>query len=227
MADSTHRMFIGCPIPGEPAAYLHEWVERDLLREGVRSVPPENMHVTFMFYANASPAVRESLIDLIRQVDWTPITCVTGELEFYGKSAIALDLESSGSEFEILADRLIRTSFYQTAEKSLDEHFAYHDRLKEEPLGQMAKLQSGVEWAKKSRWQRHYVPEFHLTVARLKHQTTKFDLPIPPQIEFSLDRICLYESFLDPTGSRYEIVGEGREIAAAGSDPALDRNEVT
>lgn len=180
MEDSrSHRLFAGCPIDSAVGTPLGEWAERSLSEEGVRVTPVMNMHVTLLFYAAVDTAIRDELAALTREIMWTPITVETGRLSMMGRSAITVELRASSEDLSRIAVK----------------------------IGNMAARQHLFEQVRPAeRLSRGRPRALHLTVARTKKPIELEQVLAPPEAKFVLDRLCLYESFLEPTGSRYEIL---------------------
>jgi 2'-5' RNA ligase len=207
-----HRLFLGLPIEPELAGGISAWATEELT--GVRIVPPENLHVTLLFFGSVDEATRDRLIDLTLEAVWKPIAARTGELAALGKSALALRLEVPHESIRHLEDRLARSCHWSTNEPYQDEEGLLNRPAlpKSDPLYQMALSIPEPERVQKVRRQRQRQPlEMHLTVARTKSRPS-FELSekrLPP-IDLILDRLVLFESHLGPEGSRCEVLAEAK-----------------
>jgi 2'-5' RNA ligase len=175
-------------------------------------VPPENLHVTLLFFGSVDEAMRDRLAGLTQETVWKPISARTGELTAFGKSALALRLDVSNEQIEHLEDRLARASKAAPPGMPFEkiEEWARTWSRPEDPLHQMALSIPEPDRIQKVRRQHQRRPlELHLTVARTKSRPP-FELSekrMPP-IDLLLDRLVLYESHLGPEGSRYEVTAE-------------------
>lgn len=80
------------------------------------------------------------------------------------------------------------------------------DGLLNEPMDhELAEL-----WLSQPESQRHRDPQPHITIARLRPRAVAPELPHPPQLEFTLDRLVLFRSILSAEGSTYVELAEAR-----------------
>lgn len=76
-----------------------------------------------------------------------------------------------------------------------------------DPTGRLQLLKRDLAAALDNPEKRQFRP--HLTLARLgKDAQLKPQLDPPPRAEFTIDRMTLYRSYLEPTGARYEPLAE-------------------
>jgi len=87
------RLFLGCPIPPEPASVLAEWAAVALPEESVRVVPATNLHVTLAFYGEVEAEPAEAMKAKVEAIPWTPKPVRTGCWRYFGRNAIGLDVE--------------------------------------------------------------------------------------------------------------------------------------
>lgn len=196
-----HRLFVGCPVPDEVAQALAQWARGAFEGTAVRLTRPEQMHVTLLFYPDASPEKRDVLVSLTQQVAWTSFQVRTGLARAYGRSAIAINLETRDSERAALQDRLL---WSKTGMPGPGDFVI-------EPLGQMVLEQGRPETTVR----RRSGPigeglKLHVTVARRTGDHPAAVLAAP-RIDFQLDRLVLYESHPSSTGARYEVISEARK----------------
>ena len=215
---ATHRLFLGIPVPREEAVFLAKAAERELAVPGVRLTPAENLHVTLIFFGDVTAETREELVALTREIRWIPFRVRTGEVAKMGRTAIAVRLAASAEAISRLEDRLGRASVIYPADLPPEEITAIHARVFDEssPFARMRPHIPLPERDRKSRRQRvGRALELHVTVARTKATVT--DLPSHLiDLQFDLERVVLYESFLEPGGSRYVPIatswGEGSSL---------------
>ena len=219
--EPCHRLFVGCPLPEDAATALADWASVELADEKVRLVPPDKMHVTLLFYDSVTPEVREELVGLMKQVSWEGVPVSTGARAAVSRGAVAVDLNGSPAQISFLEGRLARVSHHAT-----EAHLHGSERRESDPLHHMAWYLSQVELERKWRRQKGKTLALHVTVARISHPSKWSslregqgvgDIPksepsrtttSPPALSFTLDRIALYESFLENPGSRYEVIAE-------------------
>jgi len=84
------RLFSGCPVPRSVARGLHEWAAVTLDADRVRLVPPENYHVTLVFYGQVDAERQAELEDLTHRVEWEPVDVASEKVQLYGRSAIGM-----------------------------------------------------------------------------------------------------------------------------------------
>lgn len=188
----SHRLFVGSPVPEPAAALLHAWAEATLPRDGVRLVRPEQLHVTVLAYPKADQDLRDRLVALTAEVEWDPIPVVVGKAAMFGRSAIALTLESAhGGAIATLEQRLLRP-FGEPARA-----------WAKEPLAHLLVALAEPELDRFRRMREHGTGlRLHVTVARSRGWKPA-ELEPPPALAFALDRLVLYESVLGPEGSAY------------------------
>jgi 2'-5' RNA ligase len=169
------------------------------------------MHMTLLFYGSVSPEVKSQLSDLVRNVQWNPLKVRVAGFAILGGSALTLKLVGEPEPVRDLEARLAAgfRSYEDINERAPTD----------EPLGRMANLLDGPEWARmkartrsleRSQGQGVSRPQIlllHMTVARLRKGSPGRQPKIaPPDFGFALERLCLYESHLGSGGSRYEVL---------------------
>ncbi|MCC7435402.1 MAG: hypothetical protein IT363_12015 [Methanoregulaceae archaeon] len=87
------RLFLGCPIPSEPAHMLEAWADRALPQDSLRITPATNLHVTLAFYGEVEAAQAAAIIAKVAAVPWTPKPVMTGPLRYFGRNAIGLEVD--------------------------------------------------------------------------------------------------------------------------------------
>ncbi|MGI8924175.1 MAG: 2'-5' RNA ligase family protein [Fimbriimonadales bacterium] len=102
------RLFFGCPVPKSVAAELHEWASETLDTDSLRLVPPENYHVTLVFYGQVDAERQAVLEELTHRVEWEPVQAISDKVKLYGRSAIGVSLKTPPGELLRLDRRLNR-----------------------------------------------------------------------------------------------------------------------
>lgn len=172
------RLFIGIPLASETSNELSQFSMKLRSREdSLRWSAPESWHITLQFLGNTSQE---------------QYSCVVGRLTKLHCPSISISLESFGF-FERAGIFYVGV---HTSEKLLALHHAITTAT--EPCGFIAE-------------NRPYRP--HITLARSKGKQGGNELnrlrtriPSAPQFtSFLAQYFLLYESFTDPSGSRYEV----------------------
>ncbi len=196
----SHRLFAGCPLPEWAADTLREWAKDTFPADAVRIVRPGQMHVTLLFYPKADPVLRDRLVDLTAKVQWDPLEVQVGAVERFSRSAIAVTLESANGELALARlEHRLRRPFSEPAG-------AYAD----DPLACMLLALGEPEM---NRFRRMRVPtglRLHVTVARAQRGWKPGAVIPMPSLAFTLDRLVLFESRLEPGGSEYAVLAESR-----------------
>lgn len=186
-----HRMFVACPIPREPAEQLTHWASDALSGLRARVLGPEHLHATLFFYAAVDDATRHNLAAWTSAAIWEPLRVRVGPPMQTRGTAAAWSLEGDPAALKRMQDRMARTPGDELWHLCVAQGEADLEKLRR-------------------RIPRAGPPALHVTLARLPRRAALPLLPKAPSIEFVLDRIALFESTLQPGGSRYEIVAESR-----------------
>lgn len=211
------RLFLALPVPLETANRIADWAAQGLDAEYFRFVPAEQMHVTLVFFGERSPEEVETITGLVRQIEWQPLMVQTGPLRLYSRSALASQMEADTLDHEHLNKRLgwgqyrfvLDENYAQRTEQALSEWSDFAAM----PLGRLChEFTTAGDLERRRRRHRHSQPlDLHLTVARLRTGAmVPSELPTPPVLCCSLDRLVLFESRLQPGGSVYSEVAESR-----------------
>lgn len=191
MVIRSHRLFLGCPLPGVAAAALAKWAEGSFDRAFIRLVPAEKLHATLIFYGSVEPQTKDLLADLTRLVRWRALHVTVKGLDQFAQGAVVARLNLPDSEFLHLM-RLLYPPRDTADPKELG------------PLQQMMLLRLA-----KSEKERTHALKLHVTLGRTKKRFP-MNMEAPPDLSFELGRAILYESFTEPAGSRYEILAEAQ-----------------
>jgi|GEM_PF-6195320 len=200
--EGIHRLFVGLPIPTPASSAIRKWAETIYEGQPVRLINENQMHSTLMFFPKVTDEKRNWMSTLIRQVHWDCLNASTGKTVRLGRGALAFELLLPESVTDELDDRLVRASIYGD--------FAYHDRLRTEPLGQLSLAQARPQWESRIRDHRHGRRlSLHVTFARFQDQKNDA-IPLHQMQPFAiqLSQVALYESHLSPNGSYYEIISK-------------------
>lgn len=166
------------------------------------------MHATLLFFAKVDSAEKDRLAGLMEAVRWEPLHVSVGSLDTFGRSALGVHLKLNETEAQRLGDRLVRSSLLGDAQTDFGKLLEEHDRYRQEPLGQLILALAKPEMERKRRAERNgRYPELHITLARCRDLAQPTAVP-GPEIEFTLDRLALYESELTPSGSIYRIIAQ-------------------
>ena len=60
------RLFLACPVPADGADQLYAWAQENL--EG-RKVPPENLHVTLVFFGEVEDGAAEEMASMTNAIE--------------------------------------------------------------------------------------------------------------------------------------------------------------
>ncbi len=199
-------MFVGLSIDSLAASLIREWAEVAYEGQPMRLVDVGQMHSTLAFFPSVTDEKRIWMADLVRSIEWDAVGGTTGETILLGRGALALELVLPKAMAHHLDDRLVRTSDQPTWEAAT----AYHARMQSEPLGQLilAQEEPQLEHFRRARHNGRGIT-LHVTFARYR-KGTAHAIPIKPMppIAIQLSRVALYESYLGPNGSNYEIIAE-------------------
>lgn len=211
------RLFLGLPVPSDVSEQLANWATQELDSSLFRCVPAENLHVTLIFFGERNGKDAETIANLVRQVEWSPLRIQIGPLIFYSRSAVASKLVVDMGALDDLNKRLgwgqyrfvLDADYAANSEGALSD-WTYHAS---KPLGRLChKFTTVADLERRRRRHRHSQPlDLHVTLARLrKGAHLPPDLPTPPNLSFVLDRAVLFENKLGPDGSSYFEVAESR-----------------
>ncbi len=87
------RLFLGCPIPPDPARMLEAWASSAFPQNVARTVAAINLHVTLAFYGEVETEPAEAMIAKVTALRWNPKPVRTGVPRYFGRNAIGLDVE--------------------------------------------------------------------------------------------------------------------------------------
>ena len=203
VAETTHRLFVSCPVPAEAANRIASWAGESLAGPDVRVVAPDKMHVTLMFFPKATDELKNRLVGLMEQVEWVPIEASVSALSLHRRSSIVAPLQVPPDQLKSLHDRLGRSSLHID---SLDSpEVPDWQRNWSGPLALMSLEQDQPEMEHVRRRDRQRQPlALHVTLARVSKQwNVETPLPAMPTVKFVLDRVALYESTLSADGATH------------------------
>lgn len=180
---STHRLFIGLPVPAPVGKEIIDWATRVLPHEYGRILAPDSLYLSVAFFGKATPTHREQLIEVVEGVSLAKLTVQTAGTCLCRHGALAIDLH----------DQTWTKYFEHFPMWAPPGHFMHTVRKIEKELG--------------THYERHDVP--HITFARIPKENRKTEIePVPPSFQFEFDRVCLYESHLVEGGSQYQVIAE-------------------
>jgi 2'-5' RNA ligase len=206
---------LGWKLRPEEATALHTWAQNQLDGLPIRLIPPEDLHVTLLFFANVTAAQRDELTGVVNRIEWTRAEASLGSACLFRHSAIAFPLDLEPKRREELEFRV--TGSY-TMPLSIAAAMDSEERLRlqaemAERQGAFGELASYLERAELVRiWRRTFL-NLHVTVARTKRHAESTGLPTTsPAMTVHLDRLALFESTLSPNGATYEILATSVEV---------------
>lgn len=86
------RVFLGCPIPDPIASDMAQWAREHLPSTSVRYVPPENLHVTAIFFGEVTEDQLEDMKTRVRELRWRPVRVSVMGAQMYGRNVLGLSL---------------------------------------------------------------------------------------------------------------------------------------
>jgi 2'-5' RNA ligase len=189
------RLFIGIPLSAEVIGEISALVTRYRRREdGLRWATPETWHITLQFLGDTGPDQYQCLLARLGELRWPPVPVGLEDLGFFDRTGIffagvPVTPQLLGLQQSVIA----ATSRCGFAPESRPFH--PHITLAR------ARGKNGGQGSE-SRGQGSEVRD-RLGLAGIKRQIQRQ----PAFTRFTAAEFTLYESFLGPGGSRYEIHG--------------------
>jgi 2'-5' RNA ligase len=172
------RLFVAIPLAAAVIDELSAASQR--LRadgDGLRWTAPESWHITLQFLGNTGQEQYECVVARLHKLRLPPVPIRLEELGFFDRAGVFFAGVKVSPELLLLQGRVVAAT---------------------EPCGFVAETrpyQSHITLARsKGKDQRHGLSELK---ARIRHQ--------PHFTSFVAEEFLLYESFLGPGGSRYEV----------------------
>jgi 2'-5' RNA ligase len=172
------RLFVGVPLPDEVTEQLLQATHRlRPLHNEFRWSAPESWHITLQFLGSASQEQYDCVVERLRDLSLPPVPVELEDLGFFERSGIVF----AGVKVSLQLQRL------------------------------QQKVSSATSACGFISETRTYQP--HITLARAKGRSRSKGWPAlnaaavrqPGCTGFVASEFLLYESFLDPSGSRYAV----------------------
>jgi RNA 2',3'-cyclic 3'-phosphodiesterase len=184
------RLFIGIPIADAVADELKAFVAR--LRtnaDGLRWSAPESWHITLQFLGNTAPEQIECLTARLGELRWVPVAMEMGEPGFFDRAGVFVADVVVSPRLAGLQQRVLAAT---SQCGFVAETRPFHPHI---TLAREARNKEAREQGNKTVWSQ---------VGGLSALKTKIGKP-PRFSPFTAHEFLLYESHLDPEGSRYEV----------------------
>lgn len=204
------RVFLACPLPSSQADEIHSWAKGSLPSSLYRISPPHQLHLTLLFAPKVSGEGVDCLVSAIQRISWPPLTMWSAGLKLLGGRGSALGLQIA--ETCPVEERLLTRLGIWRPESGAADHtpFAWAEQqgcmlvdLVQEFRRSSARISDVAT--------RSFTP--HVTLARLSRPSKLApELPKPPNVAVTLDRLALYESILHPEGAEHRLLAEARQI---------------
>lgn len=113
----NQRLFVGCCLAPGQAEKVASWASVVLAGRPLRLIAASDLHVTLLFYPSVSDSLRSSMLDLVSQIPWSPLSVSTGRLVRMGANAVSLELNADISECK----QFLGSPAYRQLESYLEE----------------------------------------------------------------------------------------------------------
>jgi len=171
------RLFIGIPLAAAVAHQLSAITARlQSYGGGLRWPPPESWHITLQFLGNASQEQCQCVAERLRELHLPPVPVRLGPLGFFDRAGVFLATVEPSPGLLLLQQRVTAATA---------------------PCGfapEARPYQPHITLARSGRGQREAILALKAKIG-----------PPPRFTGFVAGEFLLYESFLSPAGSRYEV----------------------
>ena len=176
---AVQRLFLGVPLSHTDCEAIHNWRVKQTVREGIKWVKDEHLHLTLYFFGNLEVETTPNLIQLIT-------------LGLKNCKPFQLSLDKVVFAPRVKEPRMIWLRY--------QKHPAFRQLVNQ--IGDLYRQIDPDQQFRKS-------PIPHVTVARMKKnchwQSISLDIP-GLSASFPVKQMTLWESKLFPSGPVYEVV---------------------